>query len=58
MELVQIGVAPQKTVLQLINELAERQSYEIAQLKRSAYDRAERRRNRAKASSKSHAQKQ
>ncbi len=55
MELVQIGVTRQKTILQFIHEMSERQSYEIQQLKRSAYARAERRRNRAKASSKSHA---
>lgn len=56
MELVQIGVTQQKTVLQLINELAERQSYEIQQLKRSAYERSERRRNRAKTKRVLHAQ--
>ena len=56
MELVQIGFTRQKTVLQLINELAERQSNEIQQLKRSAVARAERRRNRAKVNRKSHAQ--
>jgi hypothetical protein len=56
MELVQIGVTRQKTVLQLIYELSERQSYEIEQLKRSAYERAERRRNRAKINRKSHVQ--
>jgi len=55
MELVKIGVTPQKTVLQFINELAERQSYEIQQLKRSAHAHADRRRKRAKVSRKSHA---
>ncbi len=55
MELVQIGVTRQKTVLQYINELAERQSYEIQQLKRSASKRAERR-NRAKTNRVPHAQ--
>ena len=54
MQLVQIGETRQKTVLELINELAERQSYEIQQLKRSAYARAARRRNRAKANGKHH----
>ena len=55
MELVQIGVTRQKTVLQLIYELSEKQSYEIEQLKRSAFERAERRRNRAEGNRKSHA---
>jgi len=58
MELVQIGVTQQKTVLQLIYEMSERQWYEIEQLKRSACETTERRRNRAKTIRKSHAQKQ
>jgi hypothetical protein len=49
MQLVQIGETRQKTVLELIQELSERQSYEIEELKRSAYARAARRRNRATA---------
>jgi hypothetical protein len=48
MQLIQIGAQPQKTVLDFIHEMSERQSYEIEQLKRSACARAERRRNRAK----------
>jgi hypothetical protein len=58
MELVQIGVTRQKTVLQFINEMAERQSYEIQQLKRSAFARTARRRNRAKATRQTHAHQQ
>ncbi len=48
MQLVQIGATRQKTVLEYIQELADRQSYEIDQLKRSALERAARKRNRAK----------
>lgn len=55
MELIQIGVTRQKTVLQFIYEMSERQSFEIQQLKRSAHARAESRRNRAKTNRKSHA---
>ena len=47
MQLVQIGVARQKTVLDMVQELAERQSFEIQQLKRFALDRAARKRHRA-----------
>ena len=51
MQLVQIGVTRQKTLMDLIQELSERQSYEIQQLKRSALARAERTRHRARKSS-------
>ena len=48
MQLLQIGVPQQKTVLDLIMELSERQWQELEQLKRSARDRADRKRTRVK----------
>jgi hypothetical protein len=44
MQLVQIGVPQQKTVFDMIMQLSDRQWHEIEQLKRSARDRAERKR--------------
>ncbi len=48
MQLVQIGVARQKTIMDFIQEMSERQSYEIEQLKRDACARGERQKHRAK----------
>jgi hypothetical protein len=42
MQFIQIGVPQQKTVLDMIMELSERQWHEIEQLKRSARGRASR----------------
>lgn len=50
MTLVQIGVTRQKTVLELIQELADRQSHEIAELKRTALQRSSGKRTRVKKS--------
>ncbi len=46
MSLVQIGALRQKTVLEMILELSDRQAYEIDQLKRAAAERAIRRQRR------------
>jgi hypothetical protein len=48
MQLTQIGVPQQKTVLDMILEFSERQWQEIEQLKRSARDRADLKRTRIK----------
>jgi len=48
MQLIQIGVPQQKTVLDMIMEISERQWHEIEQLKSSARDRADLKRTRAK----------
>lgn len=53
MQLVQIGATRQKTVLEYIQELSDKQSYEMQQLKLSALERAGRKGHRAR---KSHAQ--
>jgi hypothetical protein len=45
MQLVQIGETRGKTIMDLIQELAARQQTEIEQLKRSALERENRRRN-------------
>jgi len=44
MQLVQIGEVRPKTIQELFYELADRQQYEIARLKRSALERVERKR--------------
>ena len=48
MQLIQIGVPQQKTVLDMIMELSERQWHEIEQLKVSARNRAARKRTQTK----------
>jgi hypothetical protein len=48
MTLIQVGATRQKTVLEYIHELAERQSSEIQQLKQSALERVGRKRQRAR----------
>jgi hypothetical protein len=50
MTLIQIGVTRQKTVLEYIQELSDRQSSEIQQLKQSALERAGRKRHRTRKS--------
>ena len=55
MTLIQIGVTRQKTVLEYIQELSDRQSSEIQQLKQSALERAGRKRHRARKSHLQHA---
>lgn len=48
MQLIQIGAPRQKTILDLIREMSERQAYEIEQLKRAACERARRKHRQSK----------
>jgi hypothetical protein len=50
MQLLQIGVPQRKTILDFIHELSERQAHEMEELKRSAIERAGRKRHRARKS--------
>lgn len=53
MQLVQIGAPRQKTILDLIRDMSERQAYEIEQLKHIAYERARRKHQQSKQRSRS-----